>query len=110
MKFVIVFFAMSIYMYAISLGQTLFEGNCVTCHQIDTEKSAPTIQKVVQVYKMRFSKKEDFVKNMAIWLIKPDTLTTLMPKKIQKYRLMPELGYDKDTLQIIAEYLYETYI
>jgi hypothetical protein len=31
-----------------------------------------------------------------------------MSDMIEKYELMPQLGYDKDTLEKIAEYIYET--
>lgn len=43
MKFIVLLCTLNLYMYAISLGETLFNGNRVTCHTIDTPKSAPTI-------------------------------------------------------------------
>lgn len=110
MRFIVILFSLNLYMYAVTLGETLFEGNCVTCHRVDTDKSAPKIQKVIQAYKKIYPKREDFVENMAIWVLKPNAKTALMPKQIQKYEIMPELGYDKDTLRIIAEYLFEAYM
>jgi cytochrome c2 len=41
MKFIVLLCTLSLYMYAISLGETLFNGNCVTCHTIGTPSAAP---------------------------------------------------------------------
>lgn len=92
---------------AASLGETLFNGNCVTCHSTTTPNSAPSIQEVQQRYKKAFESKEQFVSFMANWIIKPDAKTALMPEAIPKYGLMPLLGYDKETLTEIATYLYD---
>ncbi len=46
MKIVLLLCGLSLTMYAISLGETLFNGNCVTCHKIDTPNSAPTIGEI----------------------------------------------------------------
>ena len=44
---------------------------------------------------------------MAQWVLKPDAKTTLMPEAVAKYELMPILGYDKESLEEIAHYLYD---
>lgn len=92
---------------AAPLGETLFNGNCVTCHTTTTPNSAPTIQEVQQRYKKAFESKEKFVAFMANWITKPDAKTALMPEAVSKYGLMPLLGYDKETLTEIALYLYD---
>jgi mono/diheme cytochrome c family protein len=108
MKIVLLLCGLSLYMYAISLGETLFNGNCVTCHKIDTPNSAPTIGEIQMRYKKALPTQENFVGFMARWVQKPDAKTALMPEAISHYGLMPELGFDQETLEEIARYLYQT--
>ncbi len=107
MKIVLLLCGLSLTMYAISLGETLFNGNCVTCHKIDTPNSAPTIGEIQMRYKKALLTKEAFVTFMAKWVEKPDAKTALMPEAISQYGLMPELGFDHETLREIGLFLYE---
>lgn len=87
----------------------LFNGNCITCHKTDNlNKSAPTIQEIQSNYKNAFPNKKDFVDYMSVWVVNPNAKTSLMNSAINKYGLMPELGYDKVTIEEIAEYIYDT--
>ncbi|MCD8477969.1 MAG: cytochrome c [Sulfurospirillum sp.] len=92
---------------ATNLGETLFQGNCVTCHDTKKANSAPSIKEIQIRYKQKLSTKEAFVSFMAQWVLKPDAKTALMPEAIAKYELMPILGYDKESLEEIAHYLYD---
>ena len=56
---------------------------------------------------MLYPKKEDFIANMAKWVFKPNKKTAQLPKAIEKYKLMPYLSIDLDTLTQIATYIYE---
>lgn len=85
-----------------------FHGNCVTCHFEDRAHSAPSIEEIKQRYKSAFSNKEDFVEYMSNWVLKPKASTSLMDEAINRYKLMPELGYDLSTLKEISAYIYET--
>jgi len=107
MKVVLLLCGLSLTMYAISLGETLFNGNCVTCHKIDTPNSAPTIVEVQARYKKALPSKEAFVTFMAKWVEKPEAKTALMPEAIAQFGLMPELGFDNETLREIGLFLYE---
>ncbi len=91
-----------------NIGYTLLYGNCTTCHYETRSLSAPSLKIVKERYKLAFPIKEDFVKYMSSWVLKPNQETSIMQDMIQKYELMPELGYDKDTLEKIANYIYET--
>ena len=86
----------------------LFHGNCVTCHFEGRAHSAPSIQEVKERYKSAFNDKAGFVDYMSNWVLKPNAKTSLMNEAIDKYELMPELGYDLDTLKEISAYIYET--
>jgi cytochrome c551/c552 len=89
-------------------GALLFHGNCVTCHNKTKAISAPSMSEIRQRYLIAFTKKEDFVKYMTNFVIKPDKDISIMRDKIQKYKLMPLLGYEKSVINDIASYIYKT--
>jgi hypothetical protein len=90
-----------------SIGSLLFNGNCATCHHINTPSSAPTITEVRNRYISAFPQKELFIKQLATWVHHPNKEGSIMHDAIDKYGLMPELAFDKESLEIIANYLYE---
>lgn len=94
--------------FAIDYGELFFQGNCVTCHFINEEKSAPSINKIRENYIRAFPKEEDFISYMATWVLKPNEKMSIMQDSIEQYELMPELGYDEYTLKEIAKYIYKT--
>lgn len=110
LKYLIVasIFIYSSQLSADSIGSLLFHGNCITCHAEHKSISAPSISIVKNNYLKAFSKKEDFVAYMAEWVEHPNLEGSIMLDAIEKYELMPELGYDRSTLEIIATYIYET--
>ncbi|MEA2029877.1 MAG: cytochrome C, partial [Campylobacterota bacterium] len=82
--------------------------NCTTCHYETQSISAPSVVEFKTVYLKKFVKKEDFVESMAKWVQYPNAKTTLMPKAVAKHGLMPELGFDLETLKSISSYIYDT--
>jgi len=88
-------------------NRLLFYGNCIACHGEVRNPSAPHLSEVKGYYMMVYPKKEDFVANMAKWLSNPNTETAQLPKAVEKYKLMPYLSIDLDTLTQIATYVYE---
>ena len=93
--------------YADSYGRLLLYGNCITCHHETKSISAPSLKIIQQRYKDAFSEKKLFVEYMSIWVLNPDAKTSIMQDMISDYGLMPQLGYDKDTLEKIAAFIYE---
>lgn len=93
---------------AADIRALFFNGNCATCHYKNTVQSAPSITEIRNVYRSVFLDKSSFVKHMSEWVLKPDANTSLMSGAIKKFELMPELGYDLDTLKEISKYIYET--
>jgi len=102
--FFLVCFALSL--HAATLGETLFHGNCVTCHDVSKANSAPAIHEVQTRYKQRFKTEETFTAFMVAWLQKPDAKSAIMQEAVNKFGLMPTLGYDEETLYDIAQFLY----
>ncbi len=86
----------------------LFSGNCITCHEINKTISAPSIVEVKNEYLRAFPYKNDFIKAMSTWVVKPNGETSIMLGAINKFNLMPNLGYDLNTLREITRYIYET--
>ena len=86
----------------------LFHGNCSTCHFATKTVSAPSVLNFKKVYLTAFPKKEDFINYMSHWVQHPNAQTSLMTDAIQKHELMPELGFDLDTLKNISIYIYDT--
>jgi cytochrome c551/c552 len=89
-------------------GELLFNGNCITCHNINKDISAPSIKEVQKRYKKAFEKKEDFINYMSSWVIEPSEERSIMLDKIKKYKLMPLLGYEEVVVREIASYIYDT--
>jgi len=107
MKKLILFFIYTPLCFA-SYSALLFNGNCVTCHKVNQSISAPSVIELQKNYKRAFPQKKDFIKYMSQWVLKPNKRTSIMQDSINKYKLMPELGYQKEVLEEIATYLYET--
>ena len=108
MKIKLLILILSSNLFASSYGELLFNGNCVTCHSTNNlNKSAPTIKEIQNTYKNAFPEKIDFISYMSTWVLNPNKETSLMDESIKKYKLMPMLGYDRETLEEISSYLYE---
>ena len=56
---------------------------------------------------MAYPKKEEFIANMAKWVFAPHSKTAQLPEAVKKYKLMPFLAIDLDTLTKISTYIYE---
>lgn len=108
MKKILITFVFLINLNASNYGELYFSGNCVTCHFKSENKSAPSIIEIKEHYLRAFPKKEDFVDYMSTWVLKPNSTTSIMQDSIEKFKLMPELGYDEYTLREIAKYIYDT--
>lgn len=91
-------------------GKLLLDGNCITCHHPTKSISAPSLKIIKQRYHEAFNQKEAFINYMVNWVYQPSTEGSIMHDMIEKYELMPQLGYDKDTLEKIATYIYENQI
>ena len=95
------------YLMSAGMYETIFDGNCGSCHTVNDASSAPLIQNIIKKYKEKYPAKKEFVKALSNWVYSPNKKNSLFPKAIKHYSLMPELGIDKDTLQGIATYLYD---
>ena len=108
----VIIFLMLAHLFSSSIfaddGSLLFNGNCVTCHNSKRSISAPSMKEVRKRYLSAFSEKEEFVKYMSLFIIKPDENISIMRDKVQKYKIMPILGYEESVAKEIATYIFET--
>jgi len=88
-------------------NRLLFYGNCISCHGEIRKPSAPHFSEIKGYYMLKYPSKEAFVDNMSKWVFKPNEKTSQLPRAIEKYKLMPFLSIDLDTLRKIATYIYE---
>ena len=107
-KITLLILLLSSHLSANNFGALLFHGNCITCHEETKSVSAPSVVEFKENYLRAFPKKEDFVSYMSQWVEHPNPQTSIMLDAIKKYELMPELGFEKSTLEIISEYIYDT--
>ncbi len=108
MKYIIIVYALTVNLYSVDYKELLFTGNCTTCHFINKTVSAPSIIELKDRYLNAFPEKNDFVEYMAVWVQHPNPTMSLMNDAIDKYEIMPELGFGLETLREIAEYIYIT--
>ena len=96
-------------------GKTLFEQNCASCH-ITTKPTpeqrknmvAPPIAGVMWHVKERFKTKDEAVRFIVDYVQNPSQEKALCPS-VRRFGLMPKLSLPKETLQKIADYIYDTY-
>ena len=88
-------------------GALLFGGNCVTCHHETRAISAPSMREVQKQYRAVFGDKKDFVKYLSAFILKPKAENSIMLEKVEKYKLMPLLGYERSVAEEIASYIYD---
>ena len=107
-SFFLITIILNISIYADNYSSLLFHGNCITCHNPTKTISAPTMKTVKENYFRAFPLKKDFVEYMSKWVVHPNPTTSIMLDAIKKHQLMPELGYDIETIKLITAYIYDT--
>lgn len=105
---IVLLISISTQCFADNYARLLLYGNCITCHLENKSISAPSLYLIQQRYKSAFSDKKEFVEYMSHWVLNPSVEGSLMLDMIDKYEIMPQLGYDKYTLEKITAYIYDT--
>jgi len=90
-----------------NFSSLLLQGNCITCHHKTKAISAPSLHDIRQNYLNAYRKKSDFIKAMSRWILEPDAQTSIMSQAVKKYKLMPQLNFQKYVLEDISAFIYE---
>ena len=88
-------------------GQALFNTYCVACHLMEGPAIiAPPVFAMVQRTKKDYSDQGEFVDRVVDWVANPSVDEALMKGAVDKFGVMPKLGYPEADVRLIAEYLY----
>lgn len=92
-------------------GQELYEANCAVCHSMrPPAKTAPPIVGLAARFRKVYGNKEDAVKTMVSFMKEPDAgNTTLGPRAIQRFGLMPAMSMPDEELEIVSGWLWDQY-
>lgn len=94
-------------------GKKLMETFCYACHNPTTahnERIAPPMVAIKKHYITEGTTKKQFIANIQDWIKKPSEDKSKMPGAIRNYGLMPFAPYPEDTVEQIADYLFENNI
>ncbi|WP_053975572.1 c-type heme family protein [Mangrovimonas xylaniphaga] len=83
--------------------------NCVTCHAPagnPTTRIAPPLIAVKDHYLKPDMTEAEFVQSVASFLNTPKIENSQMPRAVERFGLMPKLGYSQAQLEAVATYIY----
>ncbi len=91
-------------------GFALLESNCLSCHAVNPSeegKVAPSLAAVKKAYTAAGGSRADFISAFAGFLKKPSAQAAKMPEAVEKYGLMPKMGFSDVQLEAVAAYVYD---
>lgn len=86
-------------------GKAKFDAYCSSCHN-NSAAVAPPAFALQKRYKMEHKTESDFADAIAGFVLNPTTEAALMKNAVNKFGLMPAMGYPKEDLTLIAQYIY----
>ena len=84
---------------------------CYVCHSPTASPEdiiAPPLEIPKRNYLAKTSTKEEFVQKMVQFILNPSAEQSIMHSDVEQYGLMDPVGFSKDDIRAIAEYIYET--
>ncbi len=91
-------------------GKKLMEINCYACHNPTTghdDRIAPPMIAVKKHYISDNTTKEQFIADIQNWIKTPSEEKSKMPGAIRNFGLMPYAPFPEETIDQIADYMYE---
>ena len=91
-------------------GKKLMEINCYACHSLsanETDRIAPPMISIKKRYINNTTTKADFIASMQAWIKNPNENDAKMFGAVQRFKVMPKLPYPEETINQIAEYMYD---
>ena len=93
-------------------GEILLKKNCYVCHSptVKTGRIAPPMQYVKEHYIKEGTTQEEFNESFVSFIKHPTKENAKMPGAIANFGLMPQQAFPEETLQKIADYIYNNEI
>lgn len=91
-------------------GLELLESNCFACHSPKgsiENRVAPPMIAIKRHYIGKTTSKEEFTNDLLSFLNNPNEETSKMPGAVNKFGLMPKMGFSESDIKSIANYMYE---
>jgi hypothetical protein len=92
-------------------GLLLMKSKCYVCHSVTTKSHdaiiAPPMIAVKRHYTNKYDNKKDFVNAIVAWSVDPKEDNTLMPGAVNRFKVMPKMGFTKEDMKKIANYMYD---
>jgi len=95
----------------LSKGFQLLENNCFVCHSPDAgidKRVAPPMFGVKKHYVTDSTTQEEFTADLIAYLNNPIEENSKMPGAIDKFGVMPKMGFSEEQIRAIAAYIYNT--
>lgn len=91
-------------------GKKLMETHCYVCHSPTAtmnDRIAPPMIAIKKHYISETTTKDVFISDIQNWILNPNETDSKMFGAIRKFGLMPKTPFPKETIQQIAEYMFE---
>ncbi len=97
---------------AVHEGEILLKKNCYVCHHptMETGRIAPPMQYVKEHYIKEGTTEAEFTEAFISFIKHPTREKAKMPGAIANFGLMPQQAFPEETLQKIADYIYNNQI
>jgi len=91
-------------------AKALLDSKCMVCHKVQDSKDAmlaPPFAHIKKKYKKVSSSKKEFISKFTDFAVNPKEDKAMMYGALKQFKVMPNMGYDKEEMQKIANYVYE---
>ncbi len=91
-------------------GGKLFAQNCGACHSFEPPpRNGPPARGMTRNYQRAHSNKKSFSNAVKSFIDNPTKEKAVMPNAVQRFGLMPKMDFDEEALNVIIDWLWETY-
>lgn len=91
-------------------GKKLLENNCYVCHNPtagESNRIGPPMIAIKKHYISENTTKQEFINAMQNWIENPTQENAKMYGAVKKFGLMPKQSFPKETIQQIADYMFD---
>lgn len=92
-------------------GLSIVDQNCISCHSPKggaDSRIAPPLAAIKQHYFKEGMSESEFVEQISTFLNSPSIEKSKMPMAVEKFGLMPNLGFSEEQYKAVATYLYQS--